>query len=74
MFKGDRNYRNFYEDSTAISDFLSTRSDEAELNNDKLYKSRIDNICELKTLKDTLISIKSKDDALYTRLMSRITD
>lgn len=39
-----------------------------------LYDSRIDNIDELKTLRDTLMEISQADPTLYARIMSGITD
>ena len=39
-----------------------------------LYDSRIDNVDELKTLRDTLAEISQGDPALYSRIMSGIAD
>jgi len=75
----ERGDRNRHYDYSADSDETSGDSeneelDNEELNNENLYQSRIHDICELQTLKDTLVNINKSDEVLYNRLMSGLTD
>ena len=70
----ERGDRNRHYDYSADSDETTIDSECEELNNENLYESRIADVSELTTLKDTLVQINKTDEVLYNRLMSRLND